>query len=63
MKPDWKDAPAWANYLARDYNNQWYWYEYPPKRTMTQWRPVNGKVTGANLRQERAWENSLEERP
>jgi len=29
-KPDWKDAPEWANYLAMDSDNNWYWYEFEP---------------------------------
>lgn len=31
MKPDWKDAPAWANWLAMDDDGWWYWYEIQPK--------------------------------
>jgi len=32
MKPNWKDAPEWANYLAKDGGifGEWYWYEYEP---------------------------------
>jgi len=26
MKPDWKDAPEWANYLAKDENSEWWWF-------------------------------------
>jgi len=29
-KPDWKDAPEWAQYLAMDEGGQWYWYEDEP---------------------------------
>ena len=29
-KPDWKDAPAWAQWLACDYDGNWYWYEEKP---------------------------------
>ena len=25
MKPDWKDAPEWANYLAQDPFGRWFW--------------------------------------
>ena len=31
MKPDWSDAPEWADYLAQDANGTWYWYEGKPK--------------------------------
>lgn len=30
MKPDWKDAPEWANYLAMDGNGRWWWYLEQP---------------------------------
>jgi hypothetical protein len=31
MKPDWKDAPAWAKFLAMDEGGSWYWYATAPK--------------------------------
>lgn len=31
MKPDWKDAPEWSNWLAMDPNGLWCWYEYEPE--------------------------------
>lgn len=30
IKPDWKDAPEWANYLAQDECGAWWWYECEP---------------------------------
>lgn len=30
-KPDWKDAPEWANWLAMDSDGIWWWYENEPK--------------------------------
>lgn len=30
MKPNWKAAPEWANFLAMDDNEEWYWYEFEP---------------------------------
>lgn len=30
MKPDWKDAPEWANFMAMDEDGSWYWYEDEP---------------------------------
>lgn len=30
-KPDWKDAPEYANYLAQDGSGAWYWFENQPK--------------------------------
>lgn len=30
MKPDWKDAPEWAEWLAMDADGEWYWYSKKP---------------------------------
>ena len=30
MKPDWKDAPKWAKWLAQDSDAWWFWYEHKP---------------------------------
>ena len=29
-KPSWTDAPPWANYLAMNIDEEWYWYEEEP---------------------------------
>ena len=29
-KPEWKDAPPWAEYLACDDGLIWHWYEEEP---------------------------------
>lgn len=39
MKPDWSDAPEWANYLAMDNNGDWYWYEEKPEICCMSWLP------------------------
>jgi hypothetical protein len=31
MKPDWKNAPEWANYLGQDGSGTWYWYKCEPE--------------------------------
>ena len=31
MKPEWKDAPNWANWFAKDRNGVWHWFEYEPE--------------------------------
>lgn len=30
FKPDWKDAPEWANYVAMDDDGSWWWFEKEP---------------------------------
>jgi len=31
MKPDWNNAPSWANWLAQDECGQWFWHELEPE--------------------------------
>ena len=55
MKPDWKDAPDWANWLAMDDYGTWYWHEEKPFWRYTEWvsdgammaasRPESGGAT------------------
>jgi len=30
MKPSWRDAPEWAQWLAQDRSGEWLWYENMP---------------------------------
>ena len=30
MKPDWNNAPEWAQWVAMDVNGHWYWYRIEP---------------------------------
>lgn len=59
MKPDWKNAPDWANYWAMDWNGQCCWYENLPVKDFSSWRTKDGmsKIIATN------WEDSLEPRP
>jgi hypothetical protein len=36
-KPEWKDAPCWANHLAMDASGDWYWYEKKPVAAFGDW--------------------------
>ena len=29
--PSWKDAPEWANFVAQDQDNTWWWYQVKPE--------------------------------
>lgn len=31
MKPDWKDSPSWARYIAMDQDRWWWWHEERPR--------------------------------
>ena len=64
MKPDWKDAPKWAQYLARDPSGAWIWYECKPKayRYPSEWRS-SGRGAVAFQPEGPAWDDTLERRP
>ncbi|AVQ10308.1 hypothetical protein [Myoviridae environmental samples] len=68
-KPDWSEAPEWAQWLAQDMSGVWVWYfggvPYPQD---TMWRP---KSDGQGFKYKRAsegemnihWKETLERRP
>lgn len=61
MKPDWKDAPEWAKWLALDPSGCWYWYEAEPEWD-TRWENIKGSLyeyAGSQV----ASHDSLESRP
>lgn len=65
MKPDWKDAPEWARYLAVDSDGDWYWYNLQPRTGENRWffSSPNGLLKLAYLEESHGWRDSLEERP
>jgi len=62
MKPDWKDAPKWAQWLAQDDCGDWWWFANRPRPISTIWyspqfsemhrEPCDGD-----------WRETLEKRP
>ena len=62
IKPDWNNAPEWAEYLAQDHDGIWYWYETKPYPGSTgRWRVAGGLCSYASHNSD--WEGTLEERP
>ena len=69
-KPDWKDAPDCAKYLAQDSDGDWYWWTGKPKviNNFRYWMPddVEQDIPAA-LAVERmevlSWKETLEPRP
>ena len=68
MKPNWVDAPEWAQWLAQDEDGWWWWFESEPKLrsgggfgcwwSWDRMLPVSGKEEpGPN------WRSTLEARP
>ena len=66
MKPDWKDAPLWANYLAQDKDGGWTWFSHKPKPE-ARWERWNYSQKGAIHTQAKLsvknWRETLEKRP
>ena len=58
-KPDWSDAPEWANYLAQDESGAWYWYDTRPSQLNHGFSP-SGRGKTATLPN---WRETLESRP
>ena len=71
MKPDWKDAPEWANWLSQSEIGTWCWHENKP-------RPLKGnsgygvwlsyidykfKIAVRNIEVIPNWKDTLEKRP
>ncbi len=61
MKPDWKDAPEWANWVAMDFNGRWWFYECVPVKGVDSWNPHGGDMEEANAYKD--WAETLEGRP
>ena len=62
-KPDWKDAPSWANYLAFSAEDKaWKWFEDEPVlMSHGNWEKKTGKFVYCD--EYIAAKNSLEKRP
>lgn len=61
MKPDWKKAPRWANFLAMDPDGDWFWCERKPFIDKGYWRDT-GLIDWASP-PELYWKKTLEQRP
>jgi len=61
MKPSWDDAPEWAQWLAKDKDGTWYWYEYQPIVAHGQWYMTEDGRWEAVITD--SWNDSLEPRP
>ena len=64
-KPDWKDAPGWANWLAQDQSGQWWWFEHSVERCDDGWAWANPSSSGRFRKTDDPpdWQDTLEDRP
>lgn len=68
-KPDWKDAPEWAQWVACDCTGQWWWFSVKPIALNWIWdiEDLNGLVdcpdVGYPVQRNKNWRETLERRP
>jgi hypothetical protein len=62
MKPQWKNAPQWANYLAQDRDCQWWWYATKPRKLGIAYFPTSGDAECVEHKND-YWKSTLEHRP
>lgn len=62
MKPDWNDAPEWAEWLAMDADGQYWWFEKEPKFEDEEWNTNQYEYRG-EMERVRTLEPHLEQRP
>jgi len=68
MKPEWKDAPEWAKWLAQNGVGFWHWYEKEPTpaKNWNGWMmPDGGKTWFVSIGRwnQNGWKETLESRP
>jgi hypothetical protein len=63
MKPDWKYAPEWAEFLAMDPGGSWCWYKLKPEPGKYSWESdLNNQVEFSGAMGIR-WQDTMEPRP
>lgn len=62
MKPNWKDAPASAKWLAMDADGTWWWFENQPYTGNGEWDDPVGMPDFAG-QEAITWRDTLEKRP
>lgn len=63
-KPEWKDAPIWAKWVAQDEDGQWGWYEFEPELGGWSWIWDRGNWQACDFYlRANDWRKTLEHRP
>jgi len=60
QKPNWNDAPEWANWLALNDIEKWTWFEDKPKLNISGYEPTGRYITHNKWKQ---LKSGLEKRP
>jgi hypothetical protein len=63
MKPDWKDAPEWAQWLGMDLDGAWWWFASAPAKHENGWMPKPKTLCRIASEPELNWRETLEQRP
>ena len=65
LKPDWKDAPLWVNYLCMDADLTWWWFEEKPALGGMEWYALKGRSKRAwgEYSNPPDWKTTLEKKP
>lgn len=66
MKPDWSQAPSWANWLAKDRHGMWWWHSHEPwiHSLHEDWMSLGDQQNNPPFRDDPAgWKFSLEQKP
>lgn len=63
-KPNWRDAPSWARWLAQDESGVWSWFEHEPEPIYSgmMWDSSRGSIAVAH-RVTKGFDETLEARP
>jgi hypothetical protein len=71
-KPEWSDAPEWAQWLGQDsvggidFDNYWVWFERMPSKMSNGWidhSPDGRWLQTQNVATQQEWRKTLEQRP
>lgn len=64
-KPDWNDAPEWAEWRAMDEDGAWWWYESQPQQGFDAWLSLLNDRAYKLCDAPRPidWKDTLEKRP
>ena len=62
-KPQWKDAPQWAMWLAQDADGEWCWCEKKPSAVVWYWYPDGHFSSACESKPNPDWRNTPEARP
>lgn len=67
-KPEWKDAPSWAMWLAQDKDGEWCWWNIEPRTTASLWtqgipEEIYFCESAGYFEKNPDWQSTLEARP